>query len=36
MDTIKIFISSYMEKQEKGTKKFKEATQTDWDRLAGM
>lgn len=35
-DVIKIFISSYIEKQEKSAKKFKEATQTDWDRLAGM
>ena len=36
IDIIKIFISSYMEKQEEKVEKFKEATQADWDRLASL
>lgn len=36
IDVIKIFISSYIDKQDRKVKKFKEATQTDWDRLASM
>ena len=36
VDIIKIFISSYMEKQEEKVEKFKEATQADWDRLASL
>ena len=36
IDVIKIFISSYIDKQDRKVKKFKEATQADWDRLASM
>lgn len=36
IDIIKIFISSYLEKQEEKAEKFKEATQADWDRLASL
>ena len=36
IDIIKIFISSYLEKQEGKVEKFKEATQADWDKLASL
>ena len=36
VDIMKIFISSYTEAQEEKEKRFKEATQSDWDRLASL
>lgn len=36
MDTIKIFISSYLGEKEEKKEKFKEATQADWDKLASL
>ena len=36
IDITKIFICSYKENQKRNKKSFKEATQSDWDRLASM
>ena len=36
IDVIKIFISSYSERNKEKTTKFKEATQADWDKLASL
>lgn len=36
IDVVKIFLSSYAERKEEKTMKFKEATQADWDRLASL
>lgn len=36
VDTIKIFITEYIKRQDKKITKFREATQADWDRLALM
>ena len=36
IDVVKIFISSYSERNEEKTTKFKEATQADWDKLASL
>ena len=36
VDILKLFICSYIERQEEKVEKFKEATQIDWDKLASM
>lgn len=36
IDVVKLFLSSYVERKEKKTMKFREATQADWDRLASL